>query len=605
MLLAFVFLLAQSWPSLAADAQTVQLRLSILTDADGRMDLAGAMAAAQTGRFTPLPPDSVPNLGFTDSAIWLKADIDGLQAEQAPWYLELLYPPLDDVRAHVLTDGSTRATHELGEHAAGRRPLTHRYPAFALPTDADSAVVYLRIRSEGGILLPLRVLPQAAFNATAADETAFYAGYFAALGAMLLYNAFLWLSVRHPSYVLYVAYLACFAGLQFQTNGFAAVLLPAEVSAFGNPVLLLLLAATEATGLQFVVNFLDSRTQLPHLHRLMMALTWFCVAAGVLALLLPYGPVLKLLLALAVAVLVLISITIARALYAGQRAARFLALAFAALAPGCAIFVLRTTGVLPSTFVTEHVIELSTALEMVLLSFALADRINVLQAEQRNAEQALQQSAREHAERLVRSLEDERRRVAGELHDSIGQNLLVIGNQISRVRSSPEAAALSDRLDETAELARQTVRDVRAIAQQLYPQQLERLGLRDALEARLTQAFAPSGMTLHLDLPAELPELPAEDSAHIFHIAQEAASNALRHSQARNCWIALSIDAGALSMTVADDGRGGVNGHAAHGGLGLNSQRERAKLLGAEIAVTERHGGGTQLELFLPLGEQP
>ena len=597
-------ILAAGGAEAATEMPSPRLGLAYLLDADARLDLAAARAADAAGGFHALPADEALNLGFTDVAVWLRAETGTLPADGAPWYLELTYAPLDELRAYVLRDGRLLAEYAVGETMAMARPIPHRYPVLPLPAGGP-VTVYLRVHSEGAVQLPLRLLPADAFAAEAATDNAFYAGYFAALGTMLLYNGFLWLAIRDRSYLHYVGYLAAFGALQFHVNGYMALFWPTGAASFGNPLLLLLLALTEAVGTLFVLRFLDTGSLLPRLHRFLRGTVWACVAAGLLGLLLPYSLVLKMLLALAAVILVALPTAIVSALRAGRREARFLVLAITALAPGCATIVLRTFGLLPNNFITEHLMELSTALEMVLLSFALADRINSLQADQRRAEQALQRSAREHSERLVRSLEAERRRVAGELHDSIGQNLLVIGNQLNRLRTKAAVPALDDALGEAAGLARETVQEVRAIAHRLYPQQLARLGLKDALAANLKQAFAPSSIALHLDLPETLPSLSPEASAHLFLIAQEAASNTLRHSGARNCWIELTADARGLRLSVIDDGSGGAVDRARNGdGMGLSGQHERARLLGAEFAIAERAGGGTRLELLLPLGDR-
>lgn len=593
-------LLLLSMPELVLANGAPTLRLSVLADQSGAMDLASVRQAAAEGHFQTLSPDRPANLGLTSATIWVLAEIDGATIDQAPWFLELSYASLDRVAAFVFADGRRQAAYRLGENAIADRPVAHRYPLVPLPSMGGRVEVYLSVRSQGSVLLPLKLLSGESLRRGSHASDVFYGAYFAALATMLLYNGFVWLAVRHRSYLYYVSYLASFGALLFHMNGYTFLWLP-PVGLIANPLMLALLSLVEGLGMLFVMSFLDTRVLLPRLHRVATVVTALCLGAGVLGPFIPYALGFKLLLLLAAAVLIILPTMIGMALRAGQRTARFLVLSFLALAPGCLAQLLLSLGLLPETFVTEHLMEISTGLEMMLLSFALADRINVLQAEQRRVEQKLQQSARQHAEQLVRTLEEERRRVAGELHDSIGQNLLVIGNQLGRVRGNAAAAAFDRQLGEVADLARDTVQDVRAIAHRLYPQQLKRLGLRDALEATLTQAFAASETALHLSLPDKLPPVSAETGVHVFHIVQEAASNVLRHAAAANCWIDMAVEANLLSLSVADDGRGIALSTSAGGGIGLVGQRERAMILGGELAIAGRPEGGTMLRLTLPL----
>lgn len=595
-------------PPVAAQAMDPSLRLSLFIDEGGALTLPAVRQLAEDGRFRAMTGGKPANLGLTSDSIWVLAEIDGLTKRGVAWYLELAYANLDQVDAFVVVSGTQHAAYRLGEDALAERPVAHRYPLLPLPDGVDSMRVFLRIQSQGSVLLPLKLLSASELQARNRLSDLFYAGYFVSLATMLIYNGFIWLAVRHRSYLYYVAYLAVFGAMQFHMNGYSFQLLPPFIGFLANPLLLLLLSIVEALGMLFVMSFLDTRRILPRLHSIAVVVTILCLTTGLAGLVLPYAYVLRALLALAVVVLILLATIVARALYDRRRMARFLALAFGALAPGCAVQVLLNLGALSETFLTGHLLEVSTVLEMLLLSFALADRINVVQAEQRRAERALQRSAREHAERMVQSLEAERRRVAGELHDSIGQNLLVIGNQLGRLRARTDAQALRRPLGEVAELAHDTVQEIRAIAHRLYPQQIARLGLRDALEATLTQAFEGSRTALHLSLPDRLPSMPAETAAHLFHIAQEAASNVLRHAEADNCWIELGHDEGQLRLRIADDGKG-IEADRAEatdtGGLGLVGQRERAMILGGELAIAKRPGGGTLLILSLPLEESP
>jgi signal transduction histidine kinase len=577
---------------LPAAARTATLERTLLIDEAGTLDLAAARAA--DADFTPLG-EGAANLGHTDAVVWLRARPRDLRPD-ATWLLVLSHPVIDLLDVDVVRGDGDVVHHQMGDlRPYGRRPYRHRN--FVVPVPPDTDAVYFRIRSQGTLTLPLRLTTEAALRDEDNAELALFGFYFGVLIAMAAYNACIYVVVRDRSYVFYVIYVTAFGALQALLNGFAAPLLPlAGLDA--NQWLLLLYAAVIACGMLFVQHFLDTRRLLPRWHQVTLAIALLATAAGLAGLVLPYAWMLQVLLGLGGAVLVLILIMLPLAIRRGSGPARYLVAAFACLLPGCALFVLRAEGLVPHNLLTQHGLELSTALETVVLSFALANRINVWRAEAAAAELAVARAHARYSRQLARRMEEDRRRVAAELHDSIGQSLLVLANGLKRALAG---TASRERLADMAALARQSVADVRAVAQDLHPAQLERLGLADAVRAMLNRVFADAPAALHLEVDIDgLSPHPMRD-VQLYRIAQEAASNVVRHAGARHCWVRLAREGGGVTLIVEDDGRG-INGNEGTG-LGLATQAERAALIGADYVLGSRPGGGTRLAVRAP--EEP
>jgi signal transduction histidine kinase len=200
--------------------------------------------------------------------------------------------------------------------------------------------------------------------------------------------------------------------------------------------------------------------------------------------------------------------------------------------------------------------------------------------------------------------EDERRRIARELHDGIGQNLTALKHQLAAAQAllgegESEACA---RLEASIALCGQTLEDTRNLSRLLRPQILDDLGLEPALRW-LVRSFADAAqLRIELDV-APLPALDAELQTLVFRLAQEALSNVVRHSGATQALVAVAPRTPGLWLTVWDDGgRLGTDGAAtAAGGIGLAGMRERVESFGGALRVESDPATGTWIRAAVPL----
>jgi two-component system sensor histidine kinase UhpB len=211
----------------------------------------------------------------------------------------------------------------------------------------------------------------------------------------------------------------------------------------------------------------------------------------------------------------------------------------------------------------------------------------------------LEYERRDSARRALLVQEGERRRIARELHDEVGQTLTGVMLQVEGL-STAIPDELRDQLDELRETARQGTEDVRRIAGQLRPEALEDLGLQSALAA-LATSFGEQAhirVSRHLE-PPRLP-LSEEQELVIYRVAQEAMTNVARHAQASAVELRLERDNGHVVLTVRDDGRG-LSPTAQTSSHGIRGMRERAMLIGAGLAIGPAPVRGTEVKLSIPL----
>jgi signal transduction histidine kinase len=210
---------------------------------------------------------------------------------------------------------------------------------------------------------------------------------------------------------------------------------------------------------------------------------------------------------------------------------------------------------------------------------------------------ALQQSR----QRLVTAREEERRRLRRDLHDGLGPQLAsqtLTLNAIGKLleRDPTKARELLDHLQTQSQAA---IHDIRRLVYALRPPALDELGLVAALREGARHYEQASGCVEITTTPHPLPALPAAVEVAVYRIAQEAITNVIRHTQAKNCRVAITAHNQHLDLTIADDGPGFPPEF--HFGVGLNSMRERAEELGGHIRFENQPQGGTQVQVWLPL----
>lgn len=199
--------------------------------------------------------------------------------------------------------------------------------------------------------------------------------------------------------------------------------------------------------------------------------------------------------------------------------------------------------------------------------------------------------------RALSAQEAERRRIAQELHDEVGQTLTAVLLELKQVaRHAPEPVRAQ--LGQVQETTRDSLDEIRRIARRLRPGVLEELGLVSALKALTPEITGHTELTVTQHLGHDLPALDNETELVIYRVAQEALTNTVRHARATAVELSLQHCPGHVRLRIRDNGRG-IRG--APEGAGVRGMRERALLIGAQLTVAPGPGGGTQVQLNVPI----
>lgn len=250
---------------------------------------------------------------------------------------------------------------------------------------------------------------------------------------------------------------------------------------------------------------------------------------------------------------------------------------------------------------TSDELDLFTTISRVV---SMAVENSLLYQDLREREQNRAEALRE----ALRAREEERRKIARELHDHTSQVLTGVSAKIEAAMASlpPASDPIRDLLAGTRQALTGMIVDLRAIIHELRPPMLDDLGLVAAIQWHADEYLTKAGITTRFETEGKQQKLAAERETGLFRIVQEATTNIVKHSQATQASIRLEFGRNSVSLTVEDNGTGfdatKVTGSAQrHCGMGLLNMRERAEMLDGDLKVRSRSGRGCTVSVVIPI----
>jgi len=451
-LLALALLLGWGRPSLAGTVAAERMpgsepiglapEVEVLYDPTHRMSIEEVSQGAASARFLrpPAATDAL-NFGFSTSAIWMRFTLGNGSVREVERLLELGYAHLHHVELYIPEAGGYRRVTTGQALPFAERPVDHRFFIFPLRLPAESeSTFYLRIRSTATINVPIRLWERTAFEQRNLFAYMAQAAYFGMLLALGIYNLLLYVALRDRSYLHYVLFAAanCLALLAYSGLGYQ-FLWPeavwwAEISTmvgFATVGITLLYFQRTLLSLPKTAPKLDLALQLVILANLLQIAGFVLSFERMIKIGIAQG-MFNMLFAILVAVV---------CLRRGQRSARFFLLAFSCLAILAVLTALRSFGLWLPNFLMAYGLQIGSALEMILLSLALADRFRLIREEkeqfQRQMVDSLQRSERVLEHRVaVRTAELSRANTELLAHEQALEEARRVAESASRMKSA-------------------------------------------------------------------------------------------------------------------------------------------------------------------------
>jgi two-component system, sensor histidine kinase LadS len=369
-------------------------KVRILQDPAGALSIKEVSSPAFRGRFLA-SSGRVPTFGISSDVLWLEFTILD-QASGEDWLLEIGHPLLDHISLYtpLRSTGPEAARGYRVLHAGDAlsfdaREIPHRNFVFELPTiKGGNATCYLRIQTQSSMLLRLTVWEREEFRRQDQNALLLLGIYYGVLLVMLFYNFFLFLSLKDAAYLCYVLSIASYMLFQGGLNGLTYQYLWPGSPWFNNAVLPASLFATTAFSVLFAGVFLGIRTQLRGALPLYQGIFCCSLLFMLLSFVIPYGISMKVGTPLAILAILIVLVTGVVSWLRNFKPARFFLIAWMAFLAGQLISALnRGYGLLPSNSFTLYCGQIGSALEVVLLALALADRIKVVREERQLAQE--------------------------------------------------------------------------------------------------------------------------------------------------------------------------------------------------------------------------
>ena len=572
---------------------------------------------------------STPAFGYTESAYWFYFRLQNATVNAERLLLEVAYPLLDEVSVHAVSqNGSVQSFRGGDSQPFVQRPIQHRTFLFPLELNAsDELDVYLRVSSSSALQVPLSLWNERAYWLYEADNLQWQSAYFGLMLAMLFYNLFLFFAIRDKTYLYYVGFVTSFVGFQLTLHGGGYQYFWPEQPWFNEIAPVLTISATVFFGVLFLVELLGLKIQAPQLRRYYY---WIATAAfiyGSAALFVPYSSSIMIFVGLGILVSPLSLATGIFMWRRGYRPARYFTIACGSFLVGALLFALSKYGFLPRNFFTENGIQLGSALEVILLSFALADRINIIQQQKDDAEQA-----REAAEALAQA--------KGRFLATMSHEIRTPMNGVLGMIELLQGTSLNERQAHYAETARTSgehllgiindILDVSKIeAGKLTLEQVD-FNLEELIES-LSVSFAEQayqkGIEVIIDLPKPEYCLLQGDPLRLRQIIANLLGNAVKFTEHGEILIQATVKPGPgqtrqLQVSVEDTGVG-IDAKAQAGifgtfyqaddsttrkfggtGLGLAICQHLVEMMDGEIGFDSVPGQGSKFWIILSLNSQ-
>jgi methyl-accepting chemotaxis protein len=392
------------------------------------------------------------NFGFTKDVYWFRFKVINNRKKDIPWFFEIDYPMIDRITMHIPIEGGEYSIKEFGDHYPfWQRDIKDKTFVFSLDAMPGTSTCYYRIQTTSSInYQAFAWMPNAYFNNVFYDLPLFWI-YYGLMLVMVLYNLFLFFSIRDPGYIYYSAFIGVWILFQLTLNGFAFQYLWPNQIWWANNCLPFFIALIAMFAGLFVREYMQIRKDYPRLDRaIIFGMILPSAAIAVISLVGSYHLAIKVATANAI-YLSLALVPLSGVLgFRGSRAARFYLIGWSGLLFGIICFALKSFGALPTNSLTTWSIQIGSSMMVVLVSLGLGDKINTMKKDLQKLNTEIETSEKKAKDR-TRYLEG----VVGTV-SAISRDLLAIGGELAGIEAkfmemSTEQASTSEEMSATFE----------------------------------------------------------------------------------------------------------------------------------------------------------
>ncbi len=380
--------------------------MEILEDPAGKWGIQDVSGTVLSKSFRQ-SGDDYPVFGFTRSAYWARFTVANRSERPIDWCLEVAHPQMERINLYMVDDEGKlmeeRASGDILPFSSREVPFVNAIFSFT-ETAASSRTCYVRCRSRGPMDLFLTIWSPRALNDHAARMNVIFAVYYGAMLVMVIYNLFLFLSLRDRSFLYFVLYCLAFITFQLCLNGLAFQHLWPDHPWWAKQSIPSWVILSSIFAIQFVRYYLDTMHYVPVIDRVMKTVLLLYAVVIPVTFFADYSATIITLIALTMILAVFLYVVSIKVLMMGNRAARMYIITWAAFWIGTLVYSLKLFGIIPDNIVTRWLLQISSLAQVILLSLALADRIRFMTEKMEAANENLEGKVKERTRELDRAL---------------------------------------------------------------------------------------------------------------------------------------------------------------------------------------------------------
>jgi signal transduction histidine kinase len=590
-------------------AQAEAVQLGILEDKSGTYTAANVYQYYQQRQFTPIHTQA-HNIGFTTSIYWISATL----SEDASDINKLVVgsPHINILEYYELQHGVPVRLYLTGDHQPfSSRPFFSKDFVFPM-TSGHTYLLKIDKRHEA-LSFHIRTISTQQFYDDYLQENLVNGILSGIILVMILFGAFLYISVRERLYLFYILYVAGLWLWVMADKGYGFQYLWPDSTYFASrsrPIFSLL---TNAAALKFMQCFIG-QTASSRWFRPVQILQYVLIFLALLLLIpVPYAAVpsaitvlmiVAVIMALSTFTLVIISLT--TAIRQGNRQALFYLMAIVVLFTFVYLEAFSHAGYFTQSgsYLSQYGILTGAVTEAVVLMFGLAHRFNQYKRTQEQLLITVNQQQKDLTRRIVVSQEEERQQVAEKLHDEVGSMLSVARLNLSSViEKSPFIDDHNrQRLLKTSEVLDNTASLIRQMSHSLMPVAIEHYGIKKALEDFIHGINIADKLYVELVIVGfdDVRQYPLAFQVHLYRIIQELLNNTIKHASASNALLQLIEHPQSISLLIEDNGKGIPSTTNGPLGKGMSSLKSKIEYITGEMQIEQGADNGTLIVISIP-----
>jgi signal transduction histidine kinase len=532
------------------------------------------------------------NFGFSSSKYWIKIPIVN-QSDQN-WIMAVMASLVDELELYtVLADGSVTKKVSGDKYPHSQREFDLPMFAFSIkPPQNQVTTLYLSAKSLDTKQFTVKFEDPTVFSKVEHNYISLWFFYFGLLFMMVVYNLFLYFSIFEKAYLFYVFYILNFIFAQLTLLGFGNQYIWGNYVWFANRTPVFFAATTSIFALLFAIRFLNVYQYYPKSKIYFNILLGINILLCILTIIKPtilYNRISSYMIIVQVAIVVIIGVGVMRKGYAP---ARYYMLSWAVLFVALILFALKIMGLLPLTTINYTLLPTGAAIEVLMLSLGLGNRINTTQNEKTEAQKELVNQLLEN--------EQVKSRIARDLHDDLGSTLSSIRilseyakNQA--INDPSQTESLLKKISESSQKLQENLQDI-VWTTQSKDNTLHELSTRmrrfggEILEAKNIN------YAIHIDKNLDLLNLSSAIQYDIFMIFKESINNIVKYAEAKNVWVRFIYLNDILTLEIRDDGIG-FDSTQEKDGNGLKNMAKRAENIKGKLIILSKLNEGTTILL--------